>query len=137
MFREIIAKTAQALDKHKIAYMIIGGQAVLLYGEPRLTRDIDISLGIDTGRLPEVLEIVKEIGLVPLTKDISAFVNQTMVLPALDEPTGVRVDFIFSNTPFFAPAFVQEGAREAVWGRQTLAVAIYVRLNYILFRRNP
>ncbi len=24
--------------------MIIGGQAVLLYGEPRLTRDIDIAL---------------------------------------------------------------------------------------------
>lgn len=28
--------------------MIIGGQAVLLYGEPRLTRYIDITLGIDT-----------------------------------------------------------------------------------------
>jgi len=26
--------------------MVIGGQAVLLYGEPRLTRDIDITLGI-------------------------------------------------------------------------------------------
>jgi hypothetical protein len=25
--------------------MIIGGQAVLLYGEPRLTKDIDITLG--------------------------------------------------------------------------------------------
>ncbi|GAH87084.1 unnamed protein product, partial [marine sediment metagenome] len=32
--------------------MIIGGQAVLLYGEPRLTRDIDVTLGddIDKGR---------------------------------------------------------------------------------------
>jgi hypothetical protein len=25
--------------------MVIGGQAVLLYGEPRLTKDIDITLG--------------------------------------------------------------------------------------------
>jgi len=28
--------------------MVIGGQAVLLYGEPRLTKDIDITLG-DSG----------------------------------------------------------------------------------------
>lgn len=27
--------------------MIIGGQAVMVYGEPRLTKDIDITLGVD------------------------------------------------------------------------------------------
>jgi hypothetical protein len=31
--------------------MIIGGQAVLLYGEPRLTRDIDITLGVSAEHL--------------------------------------------------------------------------------------
>jgi hypothetical protein len=28
--------------------MVIGGQAVLVYGRPRPTRDIDTTLGIDT-----------------------------------------------------------------------------------------
>ncbi len=28
--------------------MVFGGQAVLMYGEPRFTQDIDITLGIDT-----------------------------------------------------------------------------------------
>jgi hypothetical protein len=41
MFEELLARLGSALDKHSIPYMIIGGQAVLLYGEPRLTRDID------------------------------------------------------------------------------------------------
>ena len=31
--------------------MLIGGQAVLLYGEPRLTRDIDITLGVDVDKI--------------------------------------------------------------------------------------
>jgi hypothetical protein len=31
---------ARELKEASIPYMVIGGQAVLLYGEPRLTRDI-------------------------------------------------------------------------------------------------
>jgi len=80
--------------------MIIGGQAVLLYGEPRLTRDIDITLGIGTDRLDEVLVVVQELSLHPLLNNIEDFVQKTMVLPTLDETTGIRVDFIFSFTPY-------------------------------------
>jgi hypothetical protein len=46
MFQKLIVATAEELEKHKIPYMIIGGHAVILYGEPRLTRDIDITLGV-------------------------------------------------------------------------------------------
>jgi hypothetical protein len=41
--------------------MVIGGQAVLLYGEPRLTKDIDIALGIGIDGLKVFQKIVKEI----------------------------------------------------------------------------
>ncbi|MCG2830895.1 MAG: nucleotidyltransferase, partial [Desulfobacteraceae bacterium] len=81
MFEKILSSIDVSLKKHDIPYMIIGGQAVLLYGEPRLTRNIDITLK-------------------PLPKDLKSFVRQTMVLPALDETTGIRVDFIFSFTPY-------------------------------------
>lgn len=39
MFEAHLAKLAQALDREKIPYMLIGGQAVLVHGEPRLTFD--------------------------------------------------------------------------------------------------
>ena len=80
--------------------MIIGGQAVLLYGEPRLTRDIDITLGVNIDYLDRLLSAVRELSLKPLPQDIASFVGETMVLPTLDEHTGIRVDFIFSYTPF-------------------------------------
>ena len=72
----------------------------MFYGEPRLTRDIDITLGVDVDHLRDVLAVVQELNLKPLPKEIESFVRQTMVLPALDEHTGIRVDFIFSYTPY-------------------------------------
>jgi hypothetical protein len=100
MFEEILARIAAGLNRHRIPYMIIGGQAVLLYGEPRLTRDIDITLGVNTDQLAELIAVVKELSLKPLPEDVEAFVTQTMVLPAVDETTGIRVDFIFSFLPY-------------------------------------
>ena len=72
----------------------------MFYGEPRLTRDIDITLGVDVNHFRDVLAVVQELNLKPLPKEIESFVRQTMVLPALDEHTGIRVDFIFSYTPY-------------------------------------
>jgi len=84
--------------------MIIGGQAVLLYGEPRLTRDIDITLGVNIDRLESLLAVVRDLSFKILPEDAAAFVRQTMVLPVLDESTGIRVDFIFSFTPYESEA---------------------------------
>ncbi len=66
MFREILSKIGLCLQRHNLPYMIIGGQAVLLYGEPRLTKDIDITLGVNTDQLDVVTGIVSELGLKPI-----------------------------------------------------------------------
>lgn len=100
MFEELLSRIATSLKKHNIPYMIIGGQAVLLYGEPRLTRDIDITLGVGSDHVDKLLEVVEDLSLKPLPENIKSFVIQTMVLPALHERTGIRVDFIFSFTPY-------------------------------------
>ena len=100
MFEEILFKIGKILEKNSLPYMIIGGQAVLLYGEPRLTRDIDITLGVNVDQLDKLLSIAKELSLTPIPEDIHSFVKETMVFPALENTTGIRVDFIFSYTPY-------------------------------------
>jgi Nucleotidyltransferase of unknown function (DUF6036) len=104
LFEELLARIASLLSRGNLPYMIIGGQAVLLYGEPRMTKDIDITLGIDVDRLDELLAIVKELSLTPLPEDIPSFVQKTMVLPVLEKSTGIRVDFIFSFTTYESQA---------------------------------
>ena len=99
MFQELLEKTALALDERSIPYMLIGGQAVLLYGEPRLTKGVDITLGIGPERLPDVVEMVEGLKWKVLVETPEEFVRQTMVLPC-SEPLGVRVDFLFSSSPY-------------------------------------
>jgi len=100
VIEELIKKIAQYLDEDNIPYMIIGGQAVLLYGSPRLTRDIDITLGIDTDKFPLIENICNKLELKILPEDPKAFAAETKVLPAENTEVGIRVDFIFSFTEY-------------------------------------
>jgi hypothetical protein len=99
MFKDLLEKIALKLEQSGIPYMVIGGQAVLVYGEPRLTRDIDITLGVSPERAGAVRAIARSAGLRPLVEQ-EAFTLKTMVLPCHDPKTGIRVDFIFSFTPY-------------------------------------
>ncbi len=100
MFKELLAKIARSLKKHKMPYMVIGGQAVLLYGEPRMTKDIDITLGLQSSKLDELLEVTKELGIAALPDKPDQFVARTGVLPSVHQPSGIRIDFIFSSSAY-------------------------------------
>jgi hypothetical protein len=100
VFEALLARLAGALDRAAIPYMVIGGQAVQLYGEPRMTRDIDLTLGLGVDGLPRVLALCLETGLKVLVSDEEKFVRDTMVLPALEEKSGIRVDFVFSFSEY-------------------------------------
>ncbi len=100
MFQQLLETIALSLDKRSIPYMVIGGQAVLLYGEPRLTRDIDVTLGIGPDRFAEILELAGQQGWRILPESPAEFVPKTLVLPCLDPESGIRVDFIFSFSDY-------------------------------------
>ncbi len=104
MYQTLLAKLARALDHSRIPYMVIGGQAVLLHGEPRLTRDIDVTLGVDASALGRVMDAITTIALTPVVDDVERFVRDTNVLPLSAPPTGLRVDLIFSFTAYEAEA---------------------------------
>ncbi len=101
---DLLEKLARAFQAEKIPYMLIGGQAVLAYGEPRLTRDIDVTIGLAPEGLPRILKLLKKLELSPLPKDPRKFVEKTMVLPAGHAQTGARVDIIFSISPYESQA---------------------------------
>ncbi len=100
MFETLIKNIAKGLRKKKIPYMIIGGQAVLLYGTPRLTKDIDITLGADIDRISAIENLCGELKLKILPGKPREFAAKTMVLPAEDPATKIRVDFIFSFSDY-------------------------------------
>lgn len=100
VFEKVLTEIAEQLRRARIEYMVIGGQAVLVYGEPRLTRDIDITLGVDIDRFDEVLAASVKAHLTPLHPDPVSFARSTRVLPVEDISSGIRIDLIFSFSPY-------------------------------------
>ena len=121
MFQRLLKKVSHQLRKDSIPYMVIGGQAVLLYGEPRLTRDIDITLGVGVRELNKLKETISSLGLNILVERDEEFVERNMVLPTLDEKSGIRVDFIFSFSPYGRQAI--ERAKDIKLGRSLVRFA--------------
>jgi len=61
-FKELLS----ILEKHEVRYLIIGGYAVMLYSEPRWTKDLDIWIALDPLNARSVFAALKEFGA-PLT----------------------------------------------------------------------
>ena len=99
-FEDLLARLTEEIERSGLDFMLIGGQAVLLHGAPRLTEDVDLTLAAGPAALPVVLEVCDSLGLEPLPEDPRSFVQETFVLPAAEPGTGVRVDIIFSTTEY-------------------------------------
>lgn len=104
MFADLLTRIGAALAAESIPYMVIGGQAVLVHGEPRLTRDIDITVGVGPDDIDRLIAVTSTLGLTMLPDDAAAFARETMVLPAIDEASGIRVDLILSLSAYEAQA---------------------------------
>lgn len=99
MFEQLLQRIAEQLDASAIGYMVIGGQAVLVHGEPRLTRDIDVTLAATLNDLPRVQAAIEDMGL-DLLVDIDRFARETRLVPCRDPATGIRVDFLLLHSPY-------------------------------------
>lgn len=118
MFSALLARIASTLETSNIPYMVIGGHAAVLYGEPRLTRDIDITLGVGPDRLGELLDIVRGADLVP-AQGAQELALRSYVLPCSDSVTGIDVDLILSVSAY---------EQEALGRAQAVAISgVHVR----------
>ncbi len=97
---ETLVNVCKALDVHKIPYMIIGGQAVLYHGYPRLTEDIDITLGLSISDFQKLLNILGDINCSPLVKNPEDFIKTTWVLPVEQYGSKIKIDFTFSFSEY-------------------------------------
>jgi hypothetical protein len=85
------------LDRKGIPYMVIGGFAVTVWGEPRFTRDLDITVSVPADELPSTIGRVCS-DFTSLVADAPKFVNETRVLPIMVHAT--PVDLIFAALPY-------------------------------------
>ena len=51
---DLLAIFVEPLERFGFRYMVTGSVAAMLYGEPRLTNDVDIVLGLDPADAPKL-----------------------------------------------------------------------------------
>lgn len=91
-----LVELCSLLEEERLPYMLVGGQANAIWGEPRATLDIDVTLWAED-RPDAVGTLSKRFRA--LVDDPAGFVRDTRVLP-LESAGGVRIDVIFGLLPF-------------------------------------
>ena len=95
---EALVGLAGFLEREGVPYMVIGGMANIIWGEPRATLDIDVTVWVSQPQLPSFVTLVAASYGV-LVEDALSFVDRTRVLP-LETRSGVRIDMVFGLLPF-------------------------------------
>lgn len=86
------------LDRNQIPYMLFGGIASSIYGNPRQTFDIDLKIAAESVEpIENFIEKLKLIAVI-IPQDPLQFIRDTNVLPI--EIYNIRIDIVFANLPF-------------------------------------
>jgi len=104
---DALSRLAAFLDRARVPYMVIGGIANIVWGEPRATLDIDVTVLVEAGGMAAFIDLARAEYRV-LVEHPLEFIRDTRVLPVEDR-TGVRVDLVFGLLPF-----EEEAVRRAV-----------------------
>jgi hypothetical protein len=86
-------------------YALMGGIAVRVYGIPRPTYDVDITLALERSRLPELYRAVRDLGYTVPEEYAGGWVDQVAGLPLVKfrlylEQRGVDIDVFLAESPF-------------------------------------
>ena len=115
--QELLIKVAAALVAHGIPYMLTGSIASSLYGEPRLTHDIDVILQVTAeDALTLAVSFPKPRYYLDEPQIIMEMVRETSMFNLIDTESGDKVDFwILTASPFDQERF-RRRTQVAVFG---------------------
>ena len=85
------------LKKEGVPVMAIGGIAVAIWGEPRLTRDIDMKVLVSRENRGQILELLR--AFTPLQEDSDDSFRR-LGLAFFRDSNGVRIDVMLADTIF-------------------------------------
>ena len=108
---QALVSIARFLAAHDVPYMVIGGIANVLWGIPRATLDVDLTILVAEDKLEEFTGLVTQ-QFISRVDDPVTFVRATRVLP-LTTKNGTQIDLIFGQLPYEEEA-IQRAVRRQI-----------------------
>jgi len=115
-----LVEVTSFLDRLGLPHMLIGGLAVAMWGEPRATLDVDLSVWAAPEDFDRTVnEIAASFRCAP---DALAFARRSRVLPILTV-SGIRVDIVFASLPE-ERVFLARAKKKLVGGAEVRVAAV-------------
>jgi hypothetical protein len=114
---ELLSGLASGLRKLGVPWYLFGAQAVLVYGRPRLTEDVDVTVELGDHTTAELVEALLPEGFVLPEFADDAFIAVTRVLPMLHAPTGLSLDLVLGG-PGLEALFASRVRSHQIGGRR-------------------
>ena len=111
---EILRFAVDALERVRIPYMLVGSLASGVYGEPRLTQDIDIVIAPTTAQLEELCDTFPASDFYVSREAAREAMALRTQFNVLDPSSGNKIDFMI--------------AKSDAWGQEQLARREKMRL---------
>lgn len=113
-----MADVARALDNLEIEYAVTGGMAVVVWGRPRFTHDVDMVVALSEGQvqgLADALRALNPAGYVDeeMMKDAVAHSGE---FNFIDPETSVKVDFWVGRGDAFDASFRKRRIAKTIQG---------------------
>ncbi|MDZ7626086.1 MAG: nucleotidyltransferase [Ignavibacteriaceae bacterium] len=86
-------------SENSVEYVIIGGIAVIVYGEQRTTRDIDATVLCELEDLDSFHKLIEK-KFTPAFKNTLDYLKRNFILPVDDPDTNLRIDIAAGLTEF-------------------------------------
>jgi hypothetical protein len=116
-----LLEVVTALDACGLPYVLIGGLAVAVLGEPRTTLDVDVSVWTEPEGLDVAVECLSR-HLRPLPAKPQDFVRERRVLPVVTSG-GARADIVFSSLAVERET-IRRGVPKQVAGREIRVASV-------------
>jgi hypothetical protein len=94
---DLLADLARELERLSVPWYVFGAQAALIWGRPRLTTDVDVTVRLGTVDNLVFVSALRERGFELRIVATPAFVRQTRVLPLTHQPSGFAVDIVLAG----------------------------------------
>ena len=95
-----LADATRMLESRGIPCALIGGLAVSLRGQPRMTVDVDLVILADVERALRLVRELDSTPFQPLFAGVEEVVSRSYILPIRHRSTGIRVDLAIGMSGF-------------------------------------
>lgn len=95
---EALSALSRVLRRCGYRWYVFGAQAVILWGEPRMSADLDVTVEMPSDELMGFVSAMEEAGFRLRIENVAEFVEETRVLPFLYGGDGFPVDVILAGS---------------------------------------